>query len=341
MLSSIHSRPLPALLAAALVAATPAVAADFYENKTVTLIVGNDAGTGFDGYGRLLARHMPKYLAGKPNIIVQNMNGAGSVIAAQFLYNAAPRDGTVFGVLTPGAIADPLFEPAKFRYDPVKFEHLGTAESLTRLCFTSAASAAKTYADARNAKVLIGGTAPGNSTSDYAVFLNSVTGSKFEIVNGYKSSGELLLAMERGEVEGVCALDVSAVATLRPDWIGSGKVNFLVQVGFQPNEAMTKLGIPTFWNFVAPEHRAIAELYVTQQVFGRPFVAPPGVPQAQLRELRAAFMAAYRDPELLAEAKRMKLEVNPIGGEEIAATVTKLYSADRALVQRLAAALKN
>ena len=204
----------------------------FYQGKQITVIVGNPAGGGYDVYARLLARHMPKYLPGQPGFIVQNLPGAGSINAAQHLANVAAKDGTAIGVLVPGAIFDPLIEgQAKFRYDPGKFEYLGSADSGTRICFTSRQSGIQTIDDARKAKVVVASTAPQSSATDYALFMNALANTKFEVVLGYKGPADLLLAMERGEVAGVCALDSATVASSRPDWMEDGTINLLVQAG--------------------------------------------------------------------------------------------------------------
>lgn len=330
------------VIALAGVLASGAVRAeDFYQGKTIGIVVGNDAGSGYDAYARLLARHMPKHIPGKPAIIIQNMPGAASMTAALYLYAVAPKDGTVFGILFPGALVEPLTgDPAKYRYDPTKLAYIGTADSGTRLCFTSASSKVRTFADARTTKAVMAATQQGSSSWDYPHFLNALGGAKFEVVTGYKGPGDMLLAMERGEAEGVCGLDVSTVRTLRPDWFGASKVNFLVQAGLEPKPDLTQLGIPSIWDFITGENRKVAELIVSQQVFGRPFLAPPGVPEPQLKMLRAAFMAAWTDPELVAEAKKMKLEVNPLGGDEVAALVTRLYATPKDLLARMTKAIR-
>lgn len=331
----------PACLALATICAAPARAADFYEGKTINLIVGNDAGSGYDSYARVLARHMGRHIPGKPNIVVQYMPGAGSITAAQYLYVVVPKDGTAFAIVFPGAIIDPLTgDASKYRYDPVKFEHIGTADSGTRLCFTGGASPVKTMADARTTKSRMAATAPGSSSIDYAYFFNTLAGTKFEVVAGYKGPGDLMLAVERGEADGVCALDVSTVMSLRPDWLGTGKAHFLVQAGLEPKESLTRLGVPSMWDFIAPADRDVGELFVSQQVFGRPFIAPPGVPAERVKILRDAFDATFRDPEALEEARRMQLEVNPRGGEAVAALVKKVYASPKSLVERMAKAIR-
>lgn len=319
----------------------PASALDFYEGKTLAIIVGNDAGSGYDSYARVLSRHMAKYIPGKPNIVVQNMPGAGSINAAQNVFFVAPKDGTTIAILFPGAIIEPLTgDPAKYRYDPTKFEFLGTADSGTRLCFTNANANVKTFADARARKSLMAATAAGSSAWDYAYFFNALAGTKFEVVSGYKGPAEMFLAMERGEADGVCALDSGALGAVRPEWFAPGKLNFLAQAGLEPNERFTKMGAPSMWDFIPPENRATAELIVSQQVFGRPFVAPPGTAEPQMKILRAAFAQAWKDPDALEDAARMKIDVNPRDGDVVAGLVRKIYESPRALIERMAKAIR-
>jgi tripartite-type tricarboxylate transporter receptor subunit TctC len=319
-------------------AALAAPSAPFYEGKQISVVVGNPAGSGYDAYARLLARHMGKYLPGNPAFIVQNMPGAGSITAAQSLSNIAAKDGTVFGILVPGALFEPLIEdPAKFRYSPVKFEYIGTADSGTRLCFTTTESGIRTIEDARKTKVIVASTAPQSSATDYAAFMNALAGTKFEVVMGYKGPADLLLAMERGEVMGICAVDSATLGAIRPDWIETGRINVLVQAGLEVNP---NIKAPPIWNYIKGENRAVAELIVGQQEFGRPFLAPPGTPAEQMSLLRSAFMAAMKDPELIAEAEKMKLGLNPKGGEEIAAVIRKMYSSSPELIERAKTALR-
>lgn len=329
-----HNKP-AAMIAAilALAVGVPAYAQDFYQGKTLTVVVGNTAGSGYDVYGRLITRFMTKYLPGKPLMIAQNMPGAGSVKAADFLYSIAPKDGTTFGLVVPGALVEPLSgDAAKFRYDPTRFEYIGTADSGTRLCFSSAASPVKTMADAREREAIVGATQP----AAYARMLNALAKTKFRIVTGYPGPAELFMALERGESEVICALDYNAANTLRPGLLKSGKVNILVQIGLEPKPLLTALGVPSIWQFIEPADRPLVELIVSEQVFQRVFLAPPGVPEGQVKALRAAFDAALMDPELLDEAKKSNLEINPKTGAEVAEHVRKMYAAPRELVERMA-----
>lgn len=321
--------------------AQSATAQHFYDGKTVTIVVGTEAGGGFDIYARALSRHIRSHMPGAPTVIVQNMPGAGSLKAAEYLYVLAPKDGTTFGLVYPGAIIEPLISgPANFRYDPTKFEYIGSADSGTRLCITAGTSKIKTFDDALKLPSNIGGSAPGSSTTDYAQLLVSLTGAKMHIVNGYKSSIDTIVAIERGEVDGLCGYDVSSFKAQRPDWFGTDKANMILQVSLEPNAELTKMGVPPLWNYISGEARAIAELIVAQQEFHRPFVAPPGTPAPQMAILRTAFMETMRDPAFLADAAAMKLDIHPKDAETVAKLVTKMYSQPPELVAKMRKALR-
>ncbi|MGE0626673.1 MAG: Bug family tripartite tricarboxylate transporter substrate binding protein [Hyphomicrobiaceae bacterium] len=329
------------LVAVLTLAAAPSVAAqDFFAGKTMTMVVGSASGTGYDAYGRAVMRHLVNHLPGKPTGIVQNMPGAGSTRAAAYMSQIAPKDGTTIAILFPGAIAAPLTAPpGKYRYDPRQFNFLGTADSGTRGCSTSLKSKVKTFEDAKKYEATIGSTAPGGSTFDYPTMLNRLTGTKFKVVPGYKSTGSIALAIERGEVDGWCGIEISTYHAVRPNWIANKEVNFLVQLGLEPNEEMTKAGFPEVWKFVPPENKVVMEMIVSQQVFQRPFVAPPGTPADRVKLLAAAFDATMKDKAFLAEAEKSKLSVNPRTGAQVKALVDKMYSSPKELVERMAKAV--
>jgi tripartite-type tricarboxylate transporter receptor subunit TctC len=328
--------------AAAATASGSAAAQDFYAGKTVTLVVANPAGSGYDAYGRTLARHMVKHIPGRPTIIVQNMPGAGSIKATDFTANVAPKDGTLFTLAMPGAMIEPLTgDPKKFRYDPTRLAYIGTMDSGTRMCMTTPSSKVRSMADARKEKSIMAATAAGSSAYDYPNFLNALAGTKFSVVTGYPGPGDMFLAADRGEADGVCGIDISTYATLRPTWLsGEKKGNPLVQLGLEVNPRATALGFPPVWDFIKAEDRPLVELIVSQQVFQRPFIAPPGTPEAQVKVLRTAFMAALKDPELLDDAKKANLELNPKSGEEVEALVKKIYAAPKELIERMAKVIR-
>ena len=330
-----------ALLAlAALPATTPAAAQNFYEGKTVNLIVGTDAGGGYDIYGRTVARHIGKHIPGKPTVIVQNMPGAGSAKAAEFLYVLAPKDGLTFGLIFPGMVVEPLLQPGKFRFDPTRFEYLGSADSGSRLCVTHRSSRIKTFDDALKLPSNFGGSAFGSSTTDYAQLLINLAGAKMRIVNGYKSSIDTVLAAERGEIDGLCGYDSSSFRSQKPDWFNSPEANMILQAALEPFPELTKLGVPHIWQYISGENRTIAEVVLAQQEFHRPFLAPPGVPADRLAILRTAFMATMTDADFLGDAARMKLTITPKDAETVAKLVKQMYASPPELIAKVNKALK-
>lgn len=315
---------------------TAAQAADFYKDKNIELVVGSSPGGGYDVYARLIARHIDRYIPGKPTIITQNMPGGGSGKAATYIYEVAPKDGTVIGGLFPGAIIGPLLDTrVKVHYDPTKLVYLGSADSGTRVCATMSTSPIKTFTDAQKTKTIVGASAAGGSTRDYAVLLNKLAGAKFEVVAGYKGSADILLAVERDEVNGLCGFDWTSFKTQKPDWIRDRKINVLVQVGPEPEPELTKMGVPEIWKFLKNEDdRKVVELIVAQQVFGRPYVVPPGTPKDRVEILRNAFTAVLKDKKLLAESDKSRLSITPASGRKVQDLVTKLYASPKSVVQR-------
>ena len=280
---------LAAVFACVAGAAGPAAAQTFNDGRTITLVVGGDSGGGYDIYGRALARHIGRHINGKPTVIVQNRPGAGSVNATEYMFAIAPKDGSTLAIVFPGAIVEPLLGtgPA-VRYDATRFEYIGTADNGTRVCATFHTSKVRSIADAKAVRTVIGATASGGATRDYAVMLNALAGTQFNVVAGYKGTNDITLALERGEVDGLCGFDWSSLKSQKPDWIADGKLKLLVQVALEPEPELTALKVPHLWELLSPAARKVAELIVTQQVFGRPFLAPPGMPRPRLPQLTGA-----------------------------------------------------
>lgn len=326
----------PLAVAAFAAMATPAAAADFYAGKTIEFIVGADVGGGYDIYARAISRHLPRYIPGSPTIVVKNLPGAGSGKAATFIATAAPKDGTVIGAIFPGAVIGPLLDDKeKPPYDPTKLIYLATADSGTRVCATFVNSKIKTFEDAQKQKTVMGASAAGGSTRDYVNMLRKAAGAKFELVTGYKGTAEIGLAVERGEVDGLCGWDWSSLKAQKSDWLRDKKLNILVQTALEPDAELTKLGVPPMWKFVAKDDdKKAAELVVSQQVFGRPYIAPPGTPDAQVKILRDAFEAVLKDKEFLADAEKAKIDVNPLNGAKVQDVVQKVYASSPAVVAR-------
>jgi hypothetical protein len=243
----------------------------------------------------------------------------------------------VIGNVLPNAILGQLFdERVANQFDPRRFEYLAAAEHGTRLCMTMRGSRFKTYDDVLTQKAIIGATAAGGPTRDYAAW-HKATGAMFEIVPGYKGPGDLFLAMERGEIDGICGLDWSALKSQKPDWIRDHKLNLLVQDGLDPDPELAALGVPQPWSYIKNEidRKAIELMVGFQQAFGKAYLAPPDVPVEQVGQLRAAFAAALRDRELLAEAEKLQIEIAPQAGDEVRKVVADLYSTPPSVVERI------
>jgi tripartite-type tricarboxylate transporter receptor subunit TctC len=340
MIMSRHSaRRIGVATAAALTATALGALPGHAQQKTMTLIVAGSVGSAYNIYGRTLVRHMKRHIAGEPDIIVKNMQGAGGNIAAEFMHTQAPNDGSMMFLLPAGSLIDPLFSPGRFKYDPNKFEYLGTMDQDTRACLTAGRSPVKTFADAKVHSAIMAGTQPGSTTVDYPNMLNVLAGTKFKLVQGYKGTTDAMLAIERGEADGMCSF-LSSIASLRPRWLGTSEANVFVQIAINPHPDVVTYKIPSVFDLASDDAKPVLELIATQQVFGRPVVLPAGTTPEQVRALRAAFMATMKDAEFLKETAKMNLDINPLDGESVALLVRKMYAAPRAMVDRMAKALK-
>jgi tripartite-type tricarboxylate transporter receptor subunit TctC len=333
-------RALAALLTA--LSAAPACADEFYAGKTLTLVVGSDVGGGYDTYARLFARHLGDQIPGKPNVVVQNIPGAGSARAGGYLYNSAAKDGLTIALLQPGAIVGPLVDKKmQAGYDATKFIYLASADSGSRVCITLPGSRIKTFKQAQTEKVIAGAAGTGASSRDYAYLHKNTSGAKFDVISGYKGMADILLAMERGEVDTVCGFDWSSVKAQRPTLVKEKKLNVLLQAGLDPNPELVELGVPDVMSFTeGADNRAIVELIVAQQFFGRPFLIAPGNPEAAVTILRAAFDAAMKDEKLLADAGRIGLDITPASGAKVQEVVKKMYSSPDRIVELAAKAIR-
>jgi tripartite-type tricarboxylate transporter receptor subunit TctC len=318
-----------------------AVAGEAAAQSQINLIIGSDAGGGYDVYGRTVARHIPKYLPGNPTVVPQNMPGAGGNRAAEYIYTTAPKDGSAFGIIFPGSVMSPLMGVGgDLKFEPGKFNYIGTASKETRVCVTRKDAKAKTFEEAQKNEIVIAASADGGSTADYAVLANEFLGTKFKIVRGYKGSREMVLAVERAEADGLCGYAYTSLKTQKPDWIDGTNANLIVQFGIGPDPELDKLGVPKIWNFIkTDEAKQIFELLIAQQEFGRPFVMPPGTPADKVKAMREAFAKTMKDPEFLAEAKKQKIDIEYGSGEEVQQLVERVYKTPKAVVDRMAKAM--
>jgi tripartite-type tricarboxylate transporter receptor subunit TctC len=342
-----HSPPrfhavLIGLTIATLGIATAARAADYYAGKTIELIVGAAPGGGYDIYARAVARHLSRHIPGNPTIVVKNMPGAGSAMAGYHIGRVAPSDGVSIGAVMPGAIVGPLLddEPQTL-FDPTKVIYLGTANAGSGVCATLISSKSKTFEDALTQKTVMGAVAPGNLVHDIAYLVKRTTGAQFEIVAGYKGTLEAALAIERGELDGMCGWNWSSVKSQKPDWIRDGKLNLLAQIGPEPNPELTKLGVPPIWNYIKNDDaRKVAEMIVGQQAYERPYITALGTPVELVNTLRAAFDATMADPQFLADAERLRIDISPLSGSTVQELVQKFYATPKDVAERARQAIR-
>jgi tripartite-type tricarboxylate transporter receptor subunit TctC len=306
-------------------------AADFYKGKQVRMVIGHPVGGDYDIGGRLLAKYMSRHIPGQPLVIVQNMPAAGSIVAANYLQNQAPRDGSVFGSFSRNWPGQALMGQSIIEADPRRFNWLGATSLPSRICVNWHTSPAKTIADVRSRELIVAG-ATGSSLSIIPVVLNHVLGTKFRVIEGYKGPPEGIIAMERGEVEGMC----SAYAQFRNHdaWIRDGKLRVFVRLEEAPIAELP--GVPSIYaDAKTDEQRQFLRFVLSSTEFGRPVVLPPDVPKDRVAALRKAFADALHDPELQAEAARMKLDMTYRPPEELERLVMGLYETPPAMVETI------
>lgn len=321
----------------AMLMARPAHAVeDFYKGKTISVVIGYSVGGGYDLYARHLARHMGKYIPGRPALVPQNMTGAGSLRAASYIYSAAPKDGTVFGTFARAMAIQPLLSSAPF--DGTKFTWLGSVTNDVSTCITWHTSPVKTWSDMLETPVTLGGEGPGADPDIFALLYKNVFGAKVKLVTGYHGTNDTVLAMERGEVDGLCGLSWSTLQSRHLEWMKSGKINIVVQAAFKKQPELA--GVPLITDLVkTPEQGQILKLILTSQEMARPFAAPPGIPEDRRAALLAAFERTMRDPEFLEEARKLNLEVNPVSAHAIDDLLAELYATPKEVLERAAQAI--
>ena len=318
---------------------------DFYKGKNIQMVVGSDAGGGYDVYARLLARHINRFIPGNPNIIIQNMPGAGSIKATNYVYNVAPQDGTV--ILAPNRTPPfvQILGQAGPQFDSKKINWLGSLNNEVGVMEVWHTVPIKTVSEARATPVIIGSTAPGTDSEVYPTLMNNTIGTKFKMVRGYSGASAIDLATERGEVHGQSD-SFSSMAAHYPDW--RQKFTVLVQLSLTKHPSMPD--IPLIFDFITPEFvvggmtadeaKTLWELMLTQKAMGRPYALGPNVPPERVKALRAAFHATIADSAFRADAAKGKNEILAIDGEQVQAMIDKVATAPRAVLDKLTDALK-
>jgi tripartite-type tricarboxylate transporter receptor subunit TctC len=327
------------LLALAILAMTPALAfaqedvAAFYKGKTIRFVVGIGVGSGYDINARVVARHIGKHIPGNPGTIVQNQPGAGSLTMTNQLVNAGPFDGTAIGVTFNGLPTTPLLLPTGVRFDPLKINWVGSTNRETQAMYVFHTAPQMTLEDLRTKEMIVGAQAAGSTQYDYPMLGNAMLGLKFKVITGYEATPKINLAMERGEVHGTWA-NWSTVKAISSQWLQEKKMRILAQWALRKHPDMAD--VPLIYDVVkTPEQKQALDLALARLEFGRPFFLPPGVPEARVTAIRRAFDATMKDPEFLAEADKLKIDIDPMTGEQMSDLLKAIYQTPEATVAQV------
>ncbi len=314
-------------------------AGDLYKGKNVDLYVGFSAGGGYDLYARAVARYLGRHLPGNPTVTPKNMDGAGSLRLANWLYNLAPKDGLSLGTLARGTAFDPLFGSTQAQFNASKYNWIGSANNEVSTCVLWATSGVTTMDDLLSKPTIMGGSGGAADTDQFVYVMNGVLGTKIKLVQGYPGGNEVNLAMERGEVQGRCGWSWSSLKTTHPEWLKDKKVTVPVQLSLTRHAQLPNT--PLIMDYAkTDEDKQILRLVFARNVMGRPFVAPPGLPADRVAALRTAFADTMADKEFLSEAGKIDLEINPVSGDEIQSLVADAYKTPPEIVKRTADLLK-
>jgi tripartite-type tricarboxylate transporter receptor subunit TctC len=334
-----------ALLAVAVVLGTSGAAlaqqdvADFYRGKTVRIVVGVGVGSGYDINARAIARHLANHIPGNPTVIVQNQPGAGSLTMTNALYNTGPFDGTVIGASFNGMPTTPLLQPTGVRFDPVKLLWIGSSNREAQVTYLWHTAPVTSFEDIRTKEIVVGAQAPGTTQYDYPMLVNHLFGFKFKVITGYESTPKIHLAMESGEVQGNGASNWSTLKALNASWIAEKKIKILAQWALRKHPDLTD--VPMVLGLAKSDSdRQALLLALARLEFGRPFFLPPNVPGDRVAALRLAFDATMKDKEFLADAEKVKIDIDPLSGEEVAALVEQVARTSPDTAARVRAAME-
>ena len=312
--------------------------AKFYAGRNVTIIVGSTTGGGYDFNARTVGRHIGKHIPGAPTIVVQNMPGAGSIVATNYVYNVAPQDGSVIGAVQRPIPFEPFFDEKGVRFDVRKIQWLGSTTSEVGVVVAWHTAPQRSFKDAMEQEMIVGGNGPATDTELFARALNRELGAKFRIVAGYPGESQIILAMERGEIQGVANWSWNNIPAKHPDWLRDGKIRLLLQLGLRKHPALPD--VPLILDFAKDaEQRTLFETMMQMKELGRPYFVAPGVPTDRVETLRAAFMKTMTDPEFVNEMTKAGISIDPVSGADMQKTLGQAYALPPALIQRTRAAL--
>jgi tripartite-type tricarboxylate transporter receptor subunit TctC len=319
VLSGLHGRP-----------AMAQSAEPYFQGKTINIIVYSDAGSSYDIYARVLAKHLPNHIPGKPSVIVKDMVGAGGLTATRYLYNVAPRDGTTIGTLSRGIPFEPLFGNTTVEFDPLKFVWLGSMSKETTIYISWHTSKIKTAQDIMTKEFLVAGTGAGADSEVISKALNGVLGTKIKLISGYKGASDAALRLEQEEIEGIY-WTWNGINTTHPDWIAEKKLNLLFQTRATPHPELPNVPLVTVLAKTDFQRQELALMF-SRDVLGRPFNGPPEISAERTKILRDAFNASVKDPALLADAEKGKMEIELVTGEEVEKIIRDAYAAPKDVV---------
>jgi tripartite-type tricarboxylate transporter receptor subunit TctC len=325
-------------IAAVLVSADAAAqpTEQFFARKTITVTIGYTAGGSYDLYGRMVARHLGKHIPGQPTLIAQNMPGAGSLKAANYLYEVAPRDGTALGVVVESAALEQALANPAVQYDAAKFTYVGRVATSNNIFMQWHTAKVQSLDDAKRTETSLAGTGPGSIAETVPRLLNALIGTRFKLISGYPASSEAMLAMERGEVEGASS-SWAAVKVGKQAWLRERKIRIILQT--TPERIAELPDAPSLGEIGdTPEDRAVFALYASGSAVGRSLLAPPGLPAERVQVLRDAFQAMVKDGEFAGDLQRMNVELDPLPGEAVAQLAARALAAPAAVRERAKAA---
>ncbi len=310
---------------------------ELYRGKTINLIIGYSVGGGYDLYGRLVSRHIGKHIPGRPAVVPQNMTGAGSLRAAQYIYSVAPKDGTTFGTFGRTIATTPLLTPATAQFDGTKFTWLGSVTNEVSTCVTWHTSPVKTWNDILTKEIAMGGEGPGADPDVYTLLYKNVFGAKMKLVAGYHGTNDVTLAMERGEVDGLCGLSWSTMKARHQQWMNEKKLNVIIQAALRKQPELAD--VPLASDLTQDREKLqILKLFLASQETARPFAAPPDLPADRKATLIRAFDATMKDPEFLAEAQKLNMDINPLNAKGVDDILAELYATPKAVLEKAAQA---
>jgi tripartite-type tricarboxylate transporter receptor subunit TctC len=312
---------------------------DFYKGRDIDLYIGYSTGGAYDLYARLIGRHMGAHIPGDPTLVPKNVEGAGSLRLANYLYRVAPQDGSAFGTLGRGIAFDPLLIGQGDAFDAQKFSWIGSANNEVSVCVALKDSGITRFEDLFSNELTVGGTGTSADTDQFPRVLNNVLGTHFKIVEGYPGGNDVVLAMERGEVKGRCGWSWSSVKSTHKSWIDDNKMVVLVQLSLSKHPELPD--VPLVTDFAkTDEQRQILKMIFARQVMGRPYLAPPNLPADRLAVLRQAFMDTMNDRDFVADADKIQLEVNPVSGADVEKLVKDVYATPPDIIAKAKAAAK-